>query len=273
MKNVYVFCEGEPDSLDINVLKQIVPINVTIVPSGGKRSLKASKDGYFNSKNQRDYPHYIIFRDRDFDAEPSDNTQLLTPFKDKKIFLTYRACIENYLLEPPLIHQYRNRNADKIGISADMNDIEDWIKISAEKIKDYQAVRWALASLKPGERWSELSSTWTEGSGDLPESLDLDKCKTKATQLISDFIGTSQKINQDNFEKSLEKYLNKFDENNFWDQKLYFIWFHGKDLRKMMQKIRPDSISLNKFCEWAAENIIIDNYSDFIELKQKLRQI
>ncbi|HLO50105.1 MAG TPA: hypothetical protein VK211_16945, partial [Kamptonema sp.] len=52
---------------------------------------------------------YIVFRDRDFDVQPTSTTQLLqlgNRLVNRTVALTYRSCIENYLLDPGLIHTY-----------------------------------------------------------------------------------------------------------------------------------------------------------------------
>jgi hypothetical protein len=71
--------------------------------------------------------------------------------------LTYRACIENYLLDASLIDQYwQEKHQEKTdnpaskwghGDSPGISVIKDWLKSSAEEIRFYQAVRWALGDL------------------------------------------------------------------------------------------------------------------------------
>ena len=43
---------------------------------------------------------YIVFRDRDFDEEPSSTIGLI---RLRDYFLTHRACVENYFLDADLI--------------------------------------------------------------------------------------------------------------------------------------------------------------------------
>jgi hypothetical protein len=41
-------------------------------------------------------PSFFAFRDRDFDAQPPVNIQLIQLFSNKPVFLSHRACIEKY---------------------------------------------------------------------------------------------------------------------------------------------------------------------------------
>lgn len=73
------------------------------------------------------------------------------------MFLSYRACVENYLLDANLIHDYwvekyteKQENPNLKwghGDAPDISVIEEWIESSAKDLQDYQAVRWALADL------------------------------------------------------------------------------------------------------------------------------
>ncbi|GAA6618386.1 hypothetical protein NUACC26_041970 [Scytonema sp. NUACC26] len=99
-----IFCEGKQTSLDFRLLNRVVENLLidkpTIVPSGSKFTFSVFTQGYFS----RDRPinqRYIIFRDRDFDAKPTAHIGLI---QSNSMFLTYRACVENYLLNAELIH-------------------------------------------------------------------------------------------------------------------------------------------------------------------------
>ncbi|MEN8216635.1 MAG: hypothetical protein ABFS56_09710 [Pseudomonadota bacterium] len=270
-----LFCEGKPDSLDYAILARLVGNPNIIIPAGGKYGLGAFIQGRLSSYQSKK-PSYLAFRDRDFDAEPPSKIELIIPFSTKPVFFSHRACIESYLLDASLIHAYWIEMAQgpkwKHGESPGIGKISAWIKGSAENIKDYQTVRWALAHLKPGERWPQVETSWTKGSGHLPHSLNLDDCKKEAKKLIKSFTDFVKGVNEDEFEKHLNAYQKKFQETEFWEQKQYMVWFHGKDLKKAMQKKWPDSISLKTFCSWATERLEFDNHHDLLELQEQIKK-
>ncbi|WP_238361068.1 hypothetical protein [Iningainema tapete] len=110
-----IFCEGKQTSLDFRLLNRVVENLLidkpTIVPSGSKFTFSIFTQGYF-SREQATNQRYIIFRDRDFDAQPTDNIELI---QLKSMFLTHRACVENYLLNADLLGwvQFRARRGSQ----------------------------------------------------------------------------------------------------------------------------------------------------------------
>lgn len=184
-----LFCEGRPKSLDYAILSRLVNQAATIIPAEGKQGLKAFAKGRL-SNYPRQSPHYLIFRDRDFDAPPPSLPQLIPLGSGNQVVCTYRACIENYVLEATLLHQYwRDRAITpkwQYGPSPTLEDLKNWIATGAKSISDYQAVRWALASLMPESGWPKVETS-LKGSGELPQSLQLDDCKKVAEQLIAKF--------------------------------------------------------------------------------------
>ena len=75
-----IFCEGKKTSLDFRLLNRVIEKlstnKPTIVPSGSKFTFSAFIQGYF-SEDEISEQKYIIFRDRDFDAKPTDSTALI----------------------------------------------------------------------------------------------------------------------------------------------------------------------------------------------------
>lgn len=209
-----IFCEGKQTSLDFRLLNRVVENLLidkpTIVPSGSKFTFSVFTQGYFSldrTTNQR----YLIFRDRDFDAKPTDNIALI---QSNSMFLTHRACVDNYLLNAELIHYYRvAKYTEKLnnpssrwghGNSPGIEAISAWIEESAMSLRDYQAVRWALADLLLlSAARVQLKTTWTGGSGKLPNSLLLQDCLLQAVELISQFQQVVRTVTQDVFEASI----------------------------------------------------------------------
>lgn len=279
-----VFCEGKDSSLDYELLKNVIDglSGITIVPSGGKFGFSIFREGYFSGK---DFSKDIVFRDRDFDICPGHDVRLLR-LKNRGgnliAFTTYRACVENYLIDADLIHTYWNeRHIEKQenpsakwghkhspGIKA----VSDWIEVGARSIKDYQAVRWALSDLmRTTEARVQLKTTWTGRSGILPESLELNDCQSVAIQWINRFRESVREVTADRFENSLAEYQG--NNEGFWMQKQYLIWFHGKDIQKAMQRQKQSYISLKDFFVWAVERLDISQHPDIIELRNEIQRL
>ncbi len=279
-----IFCEGKQTSLDVKLLNKIVDNLLTnkptIVPSGGKFTLSVFAQGYFSRDSSRNQ-QYIIFCDRDFDAKPTDNMQLI---RLNSMLLTHRSCVENYLLNADLIHNYWvTKYTEKVnnptskwghGNSPGIEIISAWIEDAARSIQDYQSVRWALADLlQSSTTRHQLKTTWTGGSGTLPTSLTLPDCQTQAVELINQFQQAMETVTQNRFEQSLAVYQQQFAQKGFWTQKQYLIWFHGKDIQKAMQRQKSQYIALDTFFDWALSQININQYPDLVELQNLIREI
>ena len=273
-----VFCEGKPDSLDSRILNRALVgrSDVLIVPSGGKRGLRAFIEGHL-ARYRGGPPSYVAFRDRDLDIEPTETGQLMQLEGSKPIFVSHRACVESYLLDEDLIDTYWSESSVasvwRHGPSPGPDSIREWIAQAAKLIESYQAVRWALSALKPGIRWPQVRTTWTDGSGKLPTSLAADDCVEQAGQLIDRFRGDTRPVSRDGFLTHLDNFAKRISSPAFWDQRDYLVWFHGKDLKAAMQKMRPNSISLNHFCDWAADHLDLQRHTDLIQLRAKIKAL
>lgn len=141
-------------------------------------------------------------------------------------------------------------------------------------MQDYQAVRWALGDLLVSSSTrTQLKTTWTGGSGQLPSSLALIDCQTEAIELINQFRQAVQTVTLDGFKASVDSYHQQFSQSEFWSQKQYVIWFHGKDIQKEMQKQESQYISLKAFFYWAANQLDIARHLDLSELRSKIEQL
>uniref|UniRef100_UPI0030DD02C0 hypothetical protein n=1 Tax=Argonema antarcticum TaxID=2942763 RepID=UPI0030DD02C0 len=72
---------------------------------------------------------------------------------------------------------------------------------------------------------------------------------------------------------NLDTYQQQFNQVEFWSQKQYLIWFHGKDIQKEMQKQSPQYLSLKTFFNWAVTRIDIERQLDLSELRNKISQL
>ena len=271
-----LFCEGGMESLDVQLLNRLLlgRTGTLIVPAGGKQGLRSFIDGHLASFAPYELPEFLAFRDRDFDALPPDTPRLNRLSGEKPIFLSYRPCIESYLLDADLIVDYWTKHERTPrwchGPSPGRDEILDWINKAAEDILHYQTVRWALARLKQSDRWPEVRTTWTKGSGYLPPSRAQDACRTEGRKLVTCFIEDARKVSTERFEREVDCYAKRFLASNFWERRDYLIWFHGKDLKASMQKLRPNHISMNHFCSWAVEHLAWPEHADLRELADRI---
>ena len=266
-----VFCEGRPGSLDELLLAHIIPVTQVFVrPVGGKYGMRAFIEGYLGSYGEQ-RPRYLGFRDRDFDVEPPETPALTLLRGEKPIYLGHRAAIENYLIDADLIWQYWTERegtpAWKYGPAPSTEEIENHIREAARELAEYQAVRWALAKLKPGDRWPEVRTTWTKnGSGDIPPSLAYDECLSQACELVERFQDQMQGINQEHLRNCAEGYRAKFADERFIETGQYLVWFHGKDhLARLCHYLEPDFPSKH-YANWAAENVDVGKHLDLQQL-------
>ncbi len=238
-----IFCEGRPGSLDDLLLGHIMPLGqVLIQPVGGKHGLRAFIEGYLGSYRGAQ-PDYVGFRDRDFDVEPPEQPELVRLAGEKPIWLSYRAAIENYMIDADMLWQYwaerENAPGWAHGPALSVDEIKDHIRESARELVGYQAVRWALAKLKPGPRWPNVRTTWTKGSGVIPSSLDYGDCMDQAHQLVTSFQGQIKDVRPDRLQEYAQAYRQQFDDDHFFEESKYLIWFHGKDhLGQLCRRLR-----------------------------------
>lgn len=281
-----IFCEGKPSSLDYKLLDRLVEGDrCTIVPAGSKFTFSIFAEGYF-SGNKAVNQKYIVFRDRDFDVQPTANCKLLqlgNKLGNKSIALSHRTCVENYLLDANLIHTYwtekynekQENPTSKWGHqnSPGVDRISESIEASARNLQAYQAVRWALGDLvNMSAAREQLKTTWTN-TGKLPDSLILQDCKNQALELVNQFRQAVESVTTQKFEDNLVSYQQQFDQEEFWTQKQYLIWFNGKDIQKEMQKQDSKYISLNSFFDWAIPQLDITQHPDLMELRTKMEQL
>lgn len=268
-----LFCEGKPTSLDAALLDNLVTSTSTLlVPAGGKGGLPSFIEGRLSTYGASP-PDYLAFRDRDFDSEPSDRPRLIPSSSAKPIFLTYRTCVENYLIDAQLIHDFWTQYADapgwRHGDSPGEEQISQWVEEAARDISAYQAVRWALGGLKPDQGWPGVPTTW-ESRESLPASLDYENCLRRASELVTRFRRDTDGITADLLSQGARGYRERFEDGAFWSEKQYLIWFHGKDLAKRLQARLP---FINEgFYKWATAPDHFDwrSHPDLRELAEKV---
>jgi hypothetical protein len=285
MKKIAIFCEGKNEvgnqSLDIKILnkffKSAFP-QITIIPFGGKRSMKAFIDGYIQQKGVMSLDLCIGLRDRDFDfpipaissiisiAEKS-NTKQKT---EKIIFATYRTCIENYLFDPNLLTQFvlskRVRGQENLQ-SSQMNE---WLKESVRNIQFYTAARHALGKVQIAVK---ISTSWTSDSGKLPKELDKEFCLSEAKKIIKTFLATSNKATITDLETAFDTFITKFTTQEFYNSDEYLVYPNGKDIQTAFSKLflsytKHPFPSWNEYYDFAIKETDFNKFEDLRELYQ-----
>lgn len=266
-----IFCEGRPESLDDLLLGHLMPVGQVLIQSvGGKHGMRAFIEGYLDGY-PGSQPDYLGFRDRNFDIEPPELPQLIRLPGEKPIWLSHRTAIENYLIDTDLLWQYWTERESapgwRHGPALSTDEIEGHIRESAGELADYQAVRWALAKLKPGDRWPEIRTTWTkDGSGDIPTSLAYEDCLDQACQLVASFQNQTQDIHPDRLQRYAEAYRQRFNDNHFFEESGYLVWFHGKDhLVQLCCRLAPN-FPRRHYTDWAAEHVDARKHPDLQQL-------
>ena len=180
------------------------------------------------------------------------------------------AIVENYLIDADLLWQYwverQNAPAWSHGPALSKEEIQQHVQESARELGEYQAVRWALARLKPSLRWAEIRTTWTDGSGKIPLSLDFDTCLTQASDLVNQFRSQVDGIDQDQLHRYADEYRERFSDNQFMEEGRYLVWFHGKDHLTQWCRRLADSFPRKSYAEWAAERVDVSRHLDLQQL-------
>jgi len=272
-----VFCGGKPHGLDYLLLTQALPLGeVRIRPVGGKFGLLAYIQGYLATYPLGTQPTCIAFRDRDFDAEPPQTPELIPLREGRPLWMSHRAAIENYLIDADLLRQYWTERQDTPrwahGPALTKDEIERRIQESARDLADYQAVRWALARLRPGTHWPRIDTTWTaNGSGDIPSSLDYHHCLDRANRLVRHFRDQVENINLDHLEECAASYREMFNDDHFFEEAQYLIWFHGKDHLAILCRRLAPNFPRRHYAAWAAERVNVRTHADLQQLVDLVR--
>lgn len=265
-----VFCEGGMESYDLKVLNLVVPTDCLIVPAGSKHGMKAFVEGYFNSTDN--HPSHLCFRDRDFDLEPDPEPKL---HQYGKIFTSHRSCIENYLLDSSLMLQFWQSELEQP--APDINEFDKWFEDSARTIRFFQAARWTLAKVK-GVTPPAFKTNWLEKNGVLSEDLGEDACRDRAAQHLANYLGHLDQVQAVNLDAIFDDYKALFEAEAFYKDKQYLTWFSGKNLCKALNQNMPKFIRkqrrfMDRYLNWASNNIDYMQFPDLVELKDRLQSL
>jgi Protein of unknown function (DUF4435) len=274
MKNTLIFCEGknidEGQSLDTPVLLKLLNgiSGVTIIPVGGKRSLLAFIDGYTKRGGVIRPDLSIGLRDRDFDF-PIPTNEALIETRDNKlnaaklVYATYRTCIENYLLDATLMSRFVVTKG--LNIQADISEI---MRQSAKDIRYYTASRHALGKVQVPVN---IKTSWTNKSGQLPDSLDKKTIIKESRQMIVNYRSPIEKVTFKKFNDAFQDFSDVFEAETHYTKDEYLIYANGKDLAKSFSN-QFHTITGRPFPNWkeyytfAIKEIDFTQFEDFKQL-------
>ncbi len=215
-----LFVEGE---LDAELLFSILQGSPPVAQGGSKTSLKP------RTRNAREggQQGVVYLRDRDFDFDPPEN--LLKPTIDSEYKgqpLGWRWCrheIENYLIEPDIIHATTGWPS---------SEIQAAILEAAKTIRNYEAARWTVGfvrrALPPNH---DLNTKPKSGDFALPASLDITAVRDWAVSNIEAHQSRIEaSMNPVAVQAALDSFFARFDDTFIADLTNILLWFSGKDL-------------------------------------------
>lgn len=266
-----LFCEGHDQSLDRRLLNRLLDgtSTWTVLASGTKGGLGRFAQTYARLHGD---PPWLAVRDRDFDLPPTETPGLSTPHGEgQRMRVLHRSAIENYLLDPKLIHQYwvegSAGSAAEFRHPEGIETIQARIVRAARTLLPYQATRWALATLRDRQP-RRLSTTWTGGSGHLPSVLTWEQCLADAMTLLKR--STGPELSASDLELEATRFQERFEDDAFWNASEHLVWFSGKDIAKQMQRDDPNLFGLDGFLSWAVPHLDWRVHPDLVSLANEL---
>lgn len=276
-KNIKIYCEGNKDSFDKQILDLILD-DITgsrplIEPLGGKKGVGSLIQ--FDLAKLTKPSFYYFFRDRDFDMRIGSNEELIIhDKKDNKQNLigqfcfSYRTTIENYLFNPKTLFQFLQKEnlLDQNNIKTE-KDVEKVMIDAAKEIESYQAVRHTLGALRENLDLGTSFLSKNKGSGDLPDNLDLEYCKNQALKKIEEIKKETEKWTD--FEHKLEEFLSVFNQKDFYKDMQFLVWFQGKDFATSLRKklIKFSVSDLEKYYNFSIEHFDYTKFADLVQLR------
>ena len=281
-KNIKIYCEGNKDSFDKQILDlildDIIGTRPLIEPLGGKKGVGSLIQ--FDSAKLTKPSFYYFFRDRDFDIKIGNNEELI--IHDKKdnqqnligqFCFSYRTTIENYLFYPKTLYEFlqKEKLLDQNNIKNE-EDVEKVMIDAAKDIESYQAVRHTLGALRENLDLGTSFLGKNKGSGDLPDDLNLEYCKNQALKKIEEIKKEIEKWSD--FELKLEEFLSVFNQKDFYKDMQFLIWFQGKDFASSLRKklINFSIANLENYYNFSIKHFDYSKFPDLVQLRTIIQQ-
>lgn len=262
-KTIKIYCEGTKNSLDYEILHKIIGDSpVQIQPIGSKRGAESVIQKYEDIGTKTDA--YIFFRDRDFDVAVPKKPSLIIK---KNVHYSYRTTIENYLLDASCFFEFLK--AAKINEQYKIHTLKDvqnvFIK-AAKKISYYQALRHTIARMRPSYN---CRTTWIKGnSGALPYKIeDNAYCCEQAFEHLKNAFTETVISKEEVFDVVLNTFYERFDNDDFYQNAQYLIWFQGKDFAKALSLLLPQC-PIKDYYQFAKKHFDYTQFEDLVELRK-----
>jgi hypothetical protein len=268
---IQIFCE---DNHHFQVLGHLLSkrqrgkAEARIVQTSGVRGARAFKEGY-NRRTGVQSKANIFFRDRDFDFPPTDQVILKMPVDEKDTYVSHRTTIENYLIETDMFLAYIKRNHPNIDHLHDSISIIKLFTDAAIQLKAYAAVRHTLGFFRGNY---SFGTSWTKGSGHLPDNLDENACIEQGFSLIETQRQKICPIDKETFLQKFHTFYERFDDD-FYQNQLYWVWFNAKDIEKAARPQLPSNFSFPDYYKFALKNLnFTEKYKDLADMLAVLEQ-
>jgi hypothetical protein len=216
-----LFIEG---ALEAEVLYPILQGNPVLQRGGSKNSLKPRA----RTERQENKVAAGYLRDRDFDFDPpSDLTKPTIDEADHGVPFGWRWCrheIENYLIDPAVISE---------GMSWPTGEIEEAIREAARTIRNYEAARWTVGTVRRALPPNYELQTRPDGLNELelPSALDSSTVSAWASNNIESHRERIITTAEPTFVKTtFDSFTTRFDDAFIADVANVLLWFSGKDI-------------------------------------------
>jgi hypothetical protein len=265
MKTIIIYCEGTKRSHDYDILHKIIGDTAAVIiqPIGGLKGANEAIQAFESAADKADVS--LLFRDRDFDVPVPDKPSLT--IKDN-VYYSYRTTIENYLLDANcfflFLQEHKLYKQYKMHSVAAVQNV--FIK-AAKRISYYQALRHTIAEMRPSD---DCKTTWIKGnSGSLPDTLkDAIACRQKAFDYLKATNTTPQyQTTKAAFDTVLNKFYERFEQDAFYNNSDYLIWFQGKDFAKSLSLLLPQC-PMAHYYRFAKKYFDYTQFKDLVEFKK-----
>lgn len=271
-----VYCEGKQGGLDallMNALLKPTPLDahrVEIEPIGGKESWSKFFDVYAQDND------FVAIGDRDCDKSPqfdADGSAKLQQrrTRSQREYLTGLPCIENYFLDARLLHAYIEQKPGVKDVPT-VDELEANLRVVADELKFYMAVRWGLAELRNTVR--ELNRLEDIKAASVVEADCIDLAYKKIEVWNQHYLAHAQSVSTQittaQFGATYQQHREQFTAQTFFDDRRYLAWFDGKDLmgRWLAKRPRKVTVTMREYCDWAVSRIDFTPFPDLLEFRR-----
>ena len=117
---------------------------------------------------------------------------------------------------------------------------------------------------------TKIASTWTGGSGNIPNNLDEDFCLSESIKIIEAYRSPLEKVTIDALKNAFSDFSTVFDSPKHYASDNYLVYSNGKDIAKSFSSVFNTKMNLpfpswKDYYNFAIEEI---DFKQFADLKQ-----